>query len=81
MPKQGKRALYHLAALLEALEQSQGGGAVAEAEVGMGDHAAFHSDQGALDQAQGTLGDGAEGGRASKPSSSLAPSPGFQPAG
>ena len=60
VPQQGELAAHVLAALLEAVEQSQGGGAVAETEVAGGDHAAFHRDQGALDQAQGALGDGVE---------------------
>jgi len=59
-PQQGELAAHGLATLLEALEQGQGSGAVAEAEVAGGDHAAFHRDQGALDQAQGALGHGVE---------------------
>jgi len=60
VPQQGELAAHGLAALLEALEQGQGSGAIAEAEIGGGDHAAFHRDQGALNQAQGALGHGVE---------------------
>ena len=60
VPEQGELATHGLAALLEALEHGQGGGAGAEAEVAGGNHAAFHRDQGALDQAQGALGHGVE---------------------